>query len=303
MGRVEEVVETLTVRQEGAVLSRICLDFVVYTQGALLAPKTREGVLSFYRRAAERFGASWTWYETPESGAPRRVNAAALEILPHWLAADAKPREEVIFTLRDGEKIDDIGTTGFEIGGYGKRDIPGYLRLSLPVTFLSQGAKAYAALCEDLVTDLPFLSGRAGYSLRWDEYGRRHHREGLRKVEFVAQWYAGIDLPDDSLTVMDDWIGDRLPTISWLTFLGKDLVEKAGDLSALSAPIETRTLPHGLVIQAGPQPETGNSPKSSDLATYQAVAQALKPRLADKRPVILKDTVAWLNRFDPVTTF
>jgi hypothetical protein len=301
MGRAEEVVETLTVRSEGAVNGRICLDFVAYTQNALEDPKTRAGVLDFYLQARERFGAQWLWAETEEAAAPRRVNAGILEWIPKWMEPGARSREQYVLVLRDGEKADDIGTTAFELGGVGQGDFPAFIRLSLPTTFLKDGAPAYASLCEQLVRTLPIASARAGFSLRWDEYSRRHHRAGLKHGDLIAEWYHGIDLPDDSLWILEPSAREALPTVNWLTFLGPRLLAQVGGPDALRSRftplVLLRELPQGLVLQAGPSPETGNSPNSHDLDGYREVAFHLRPILTAKRPAIVRDTDAWMNRF------
>jgi hypothetical protein len=301
MGRVEEVVETLTVRTDGAVTGRVCLDFTVITAGPLSNPKVRAGVLDFYTQARERFGAQWIWaeIETPET--PRRVNAGILGWIPKWMAAEARSREQYVLLLRDGERNDSIGTTAFEIGGVGQGDFPGFLRLSLPVTFLQGGALPYAELCKELLRSLPFSSARAGYSLRWDEYSRRHPRAGLKNADLIAEWYHGIDIPDESLWILEPDAAQRMSTINWLTALGPQLLQSVGGIDNLrrrcSPLIVLHELPQGVLLQAGPSPETGNSPNPNDLDAYREMAFHLQPILATQHPPVVRDTQAWLRRF------
>jgi hypothetical protein len=172
------------------------------------------------------------------------------------------------------------------------------------VSFLNDpGAAAYAHLCDALVETLPFLSAHAGFSLRWDEYGKRHHRQGLKHAEFIAEWYHGIDLPDDSLTILEPDLRQVIRPAGWLTYLSPALVSRVGGVdglrASLSAPVQIRELAQGVVVQAGAHPMTGNSPYPEDLAAYHAIGRALAPLMMADHPPIVRKMQNWLVRFTP----
>jgi hypothetical protein len=300
---LHSLVSNLTVRQGESLLSQICLDFTAYTRPPFFEEKTKSGILDFYKKAAERFGARWRWYESDLMEAPKRVSEQALQLLPQWLAAKSR-REQYTLLLRDGGKDDDVGTTAFEIGAFGKTHQPGFVRLSLPASFLCDpGPAAYAELCDALVENFPFVSAHAGFSLRWDEYGKRHFRQGLKHAEFIAEWYPGIDLPDDSLTILEADLTKSIRPVGWLTYLGSALVGLRGGAeglrASLPAPVQIRPLPHGVVLQAGAHPVTGNSPYPEDLESYQAVGRVLAPLVMTSHPPIVRKMQPWLARFNP----
>lgn len=299
---IDELVEDLTVRINGALVSQICLDFTIYTRSNFFADGCPEGVIDFYKQVIDRFGPQFRWYETENSTRPYRVDANLLDMFPFWFSGESKKRRQYILILRDGEKQDDIRTTSFDSLAYGKADIPGYLRLTLPAAFISKGVEDYINLCTNLVRKLPFLSGRAGYSLRWNEYGAEYYRLGLKHAELIAKRYPGIDLPDDSMTVVEPEIRDAIRPINWLTFLGWDLVEKMNGVNSLKDKlgngISVFELPHGILIQAGQRPATGDTNKGIDLPEYKRVANALKGiRMRKHRPIV-EDMDSWLSRFD-----
>ena len=184
----EQSVQNFVVRVDEALVAQICLDFTVYTSGSFFEEKTRPGVIDFYRQVQTLFGPQWTFYETEATGGPKRADARALELFPSWFSEAARRREQYVLVLRDGQKIDDIGTMAFECGTYSRGNFLGFLRLSLPMKMVAAQSKPYAELCSSLVRSLPFHSARAGYSLRWNEYGVRHHRKGLQYAEIISQW-------------------------------------------------------------------------------------------------------------------
>jgi Protein of unknown function (DUF3396) len=300
---IDGLIEELAVRIDGALISQVCLDFTVYTYSNFFREDTTEGVRDFYRQVIDNFGSSFNWYLTETSTGPRKVDSKALEMFPFWFSTAAKRRTQYILVLRNGDKNDDIGSTSFTSYSIGKGDYPGFLRLTLPATSIAEGTNRYIRLCMSLVRKLPFLSGRAGYSLHWFESGYKYYRKGLAAAELIARRYPGIDIPQDNLTMTEQETPKAIRPINWLTFLGSNFMERIGGVdhlrTSLGSSISVAELPAGgVMIQAGDEPGTGDTNRGIGLPEYHKVGRALKSIRMKRHVPIVSDMEGWMARFD-----
>lgn len=105
---------------------------------------------------------------------------------------------------------------------------------------------------------------------------------------------------------------DRIFTTNWLTILAKDFVQELGGLETLCVAAgpgcEMHAYPGGVILQAGPYPQPGDSNQGIMLKDYQRVAAATAPvRFEDYNvgfmvvpPALdtLDETMSWIKRFD-----
>jgi len=110
-----------------------------------------------------------------------------------------------------------------------------------------------------------------------------------------------------------NYAGQGIKGVNWLTFLHPNFVQRMGGRAALGAAldlpgVEVLDLPSGLMIQAGPAPEIGDTNAQQDCPYYHQVGRVLAPIRDKKFPGLFgppgstmsdaETTREWLSRFD-----
>jgi hypothetical protein len=286
---------------------KLCLDITIYWVGSVF--DIAEGVIDFFEQSMEVVGKDTKYFETETMGGARPVRPDTMSLIPFWFAKTKSRRSIYMLFLESGPKPDLPSDKAFSLRAIeAMRDPPvGAVRLILPVATIGQSATAFIELAKRLVRKLKFASGHGGYSVNWNETGDFGF-DAEQKMFQLSHRYPGIDLPSFTCTLHDIHTGFK--RVNWLTFLGADLVEDLGDdlapLRATKSPIVVHDLPHGLMIQAGPRPETGDVNRRQFLPLYREVGRAIASARMPNHPAFLMNgsaydedaSAAWLSRFD-----
>ncbi|MGU7784456.1 type VI immunity family protein [Burkholderia sp. PU8-34] len=174
-----------------------------------------------------------------------------------------------------------------------------------------------SATIVDFARRLDVYSGYAGYAVNLS----LTERDENEPTEYwLSKRNVALDVGDPMISAMH--LRDKIKTVSWLTAIDKQMLEKIGGLATLRNELPPNwfaldDINGGVVIQAGPEPLPGDSPdaegKGQPLApaNYVVLNAALKDVRAETVARLQRgvwgsapcyDTIpesdAWLRRFD-----
>jgi hypothetical protein len=226
--------------------------------------------------------------------------------------------------VSSGEKADDAGLWEFRVFGileYEEAMPDGgasALTFSVPVPFLVAHPRVFQQMFVDFAKRLNAYNGYAGFAVNLS----LTEAEANTPTEYwLARRYRALDVGNPLLNATH--LRSKLKTVSWLTCLDKTLLEQVGGISALRSELPPDwfalyDMNGGVVIQAGPEPESGGAADEAGKgppvapANYVILNNALK---AVRAPTVWRlqrglmgaaapyfDTTAesdeWLRRFD-----
>ena len=260
------------------------------------------------------------WYADEDLGRLRPATKKRLR-RPVERLRSSKPMPFYAWTMFEGETYESAGATSCSgmvrdplAWHVSMREIESrhlcFLRASFPVESAGDVAGRDRFL-ERLVRwagQLPFVHGYGGLAINQPEATdvRQLQSKGVYEM---ARRHPGYEVDDCGGTVLV--AGDAIKGVNWLTLISARFVERLGGAAALrgrfSGSIALHEVSGGLLIQAGPAPEAGDSEQGDLLPLYREVARALAPvRLATHPslgPAELgsfgpEGTARWLRRFD-----
>ena len=143
---------------------------------------------------------------------------------------------------------------------------------------------------------LPYVSGYVSPALHWAELGQDQAIVESRQI--VAR-HIGYDIQMNETG--RTWLGKRLRGARWINFLGTEILERVGGISALrnSLPstVDVNFVGHGAIIQAGFVPEIGDKARSVDTPVLRAIARCLEPVTAFQEVVLLGSFASWNKEY------
>lgn len=219
---------------------------------------------------------------------------------------------------KGGESFNDASPYSFFIGSYRKwqADLleehgdPGvdFIRFSVPLSFLAEHPGVFQRMVLESADSLEALHGFAG--IRAELSPDRYAEEPTEA--WLAQQWNGLVVGNDFASA-EELSATTIKSVSWLTIIGQEILPKA-DYQWLRSELPPSWFAlyeydHGMVIQAGPAPETAPVADNPLPATYVLPNMIFKPyRIHDctihsntkRRPLIVTDSAraAWLSRFD-----
>ena len=133
------------------------------------------------------------------------------------------------------------------------------LTFSVPIPVLTEHPTAFQRLFLDFARRLDVVSGYAGFAVNLS----LPEAEANTPTEYwFSKRYIGMDVGDPMSVAMH--LRSGMKTVSWLTAINKDLLQKVGGIETLRSELPPDwfafyDLNGGAVIQAGPMPEAGSS--------------------------------------------
>lgn len=301
--------EQLKFVEEGVEYLKPCFSVSVYWRGGLL--EHAEGIRHFYERSLELLRPRLLHYQTDTMKRPKKLKAEAFEFVPFWLSENnPNPKAMRMLFLESSAKPDGASEHAFMLFAMPVLKAGG-VRLVLPVDFVRSELGRLPWLIEEMVSGLRFCSGSAGYGLKFNETSQLSFL-AKRDLYPLIKRYHGLDLDYSSSMLRALEHKPGLGCVNWLTLLGKELIQELGGQASLRArlpgEVQLRPLPHGVMLQAGAQPELGDVNRRQTLPLYHAVGSTLAPvRFKQMMPFIRsppgytvssEETMAWLERFD-----
>lgn len=151
------------------------------------------------------------------------------------------------------------------------------VEMRLPTEFLkTAGAAAFCAFVKAAGAALPYSAGYASIALGYN--AESHVGAAGEIIAPLALRYHGLDVHRHAYTRYD--IADLSLGARWLTFLGPKQVEQLGGAAALTASLPgvlVEAVGHGVMLQAGAEPEIGDVNSQQDTPLLRLVAKAIEP--------------------------
>jgi hypothetical protein len=281
---------------------KLCLDVVLYYEGGFR--ENAEGILHFYNQGMEVIGEKVRYVLVDGEGTFKKVRKDTLQMLPFWTTGEAAPRALYGLDLEGGPTGKDISDTAFQTyNTAGGR--PGWVRLVVPLELISSGVDRFVSLAKTAAEKLQFLSGSAGYAVNV----KRGYPSSMEvsRIAFISKRFRGIDIGRPLF--FSKYVGQSIKCVNWLTFIGEWAIDELGGRAKIKArlgdDIIVHELPHGLMIQAGPEPGFGDVNRREELPLYRKVGQVLKPLRIPLDVLGSYDEIGggqntrnWLARFD-----
>jgi hypothetical protein len=226
--------------------------------------------------------------------------------------------ENFMVVYHDGDQAREAGALSLEAMGLGWRPTSqlGFLRVSFPVTWFSNPRASLRDAMLDLCRTFRPCSGYGGVGMIESRDLELSIAQEPNVVEMLRR-FPGLEA--DYPGVHANWLakGDGgIKGVNWLTVVGDRFLPKLGGADALAADLrrmDPRFVVHrfdgGVVIQAGPRYELGDTERDVWPELYIPLAKKLLPIRIKRHgpmhrpgPGLRLDTAArseaWLRRFD-----
>lgn len=277
-------------------------------------PEVRAAIVECFDKYQETVDPPLTWLfrEEPPEG-PSKMAVEKAKPLKTMLAK-MSPDDAVSFHYTSGKLAHDAGPWEFQVvglpawraamGGWGLCG----LRFSVPLLFVEEHPDEFRDLFVTFAQRLRAVHGYAGHSL---VLSALRYDENQAFEAFLAQTLLGFDAGNLVAGAANAHLG--IKTVSWLTAINQEYLEKIGGMEALwsELPLDWFRLINygeGLVIQAGPQPDAApvDDPVPARLVLPDMLLRPLRaPTVrmhyasAESEPRLIGAAAErWLTRFD-----
>lgn len=301
--------EFLTIRDaKGRTALTIGLVITVYFENPCSQP-VRRAVADVADRYIAAFGKELVWAQH-HSGRVYRVDSNKVPMPGTWIPQILED-ESWSLGFYGGEGIDAAST--FLVSGLGmgyRKDKVGHLHLHLPMRWLADNPGGFPPYLLDICKRIRPLSGYAGVGFQLPDTF-----EGQIKSELIiaplAKRFPGVEVDEPGQTAINIEDGG-IKGVNWLTILDDRYLPELGGLDYLRMRLPEETFPFykydgGLIIQAGPWPQIGDTTKNLWPQHYVTLAKVLKKiQIKEHYGLIQKTRGAldnefmkeWLVRFD-----
>lgn len=257
---------------------------------------------------------TWLWREEPPEGPDKQPYAKAKPM--REMMKNMHEDDLVSFGYVSGQKPHDAGEWEFHVSGIrGWQEKMGTwglcsLRFSLPLLYFGEHPIAFQTLFLSFARKLKAEHGYGGYGLVLSLV-RRDECEPFEA--YYSDQMHGFDV--GSPVWNSEAVKNGIKTVSWLTAINNDMVEKLGGLYMINSELPPLWFAkydygNGIVIQAGPTPEAApvaTNPKPAILVLPNMTLKAVRtPKIGslhhnsqNGEPCITGWAAEqWLQRFD-----
>lgn len=252
-----------------------------------------------------------TWARLGGGNKSQKMTKSTYKKIEQWLTGETEYGNICWISAHSGD-IDCMGDFGFMLTGYGKAndemdEEACHLEITFPLWFLEKHtSEKVMAILIKMANLIPFYAGVAGFVFKRSPY---KFNLLLPLMETLSKKYLGIEITaNDRLCYLAD---KGLPTVNWLTFIGKKHLNKAGGIKAISEKLPKSAtitkLKYGIVVSASTEPSIGDTTQEIDshFKSIKAVSKALESiqykdaRYAfDDMRMDGTQTVKYLNRLE-----
>lgn len=297
----------------GVILLRLCFQILFFFRQSGEVGK-RQAVLDVLEEYTRVTGDVYRWTQNPQSGAWKRLIQGWKEYVQpkDWLM-DISSKESWEFIYHAGEKAADASDIEIDAYGedfWGNRDptMASYLLCQFPLDFFGT-PDDFASLARDWSARLRPEHGYGGFCLA-RSHGDEHGMASSYEYQ-LAQRFPGVDVRWP-LSLCED-LGDAIKGADWLTIVSEHYVDILGGRKAVRQAMGDMPMleyDDGVVLQAGPLPQLGDTEHGIDLPDYRRVAAIVEPvRMKHLKGIHIgsaphprfsrEEYTQWLARFNP----
>jgi hypothetical protein len=277
-------------------------------------PEVREAICACFDEyeAIAKEHLTWLWREEPPEGPDKFAYAKAPSM--RQMVKRMSENDSVGFAYISGDKPHDAGDWVFYVSGprgwQAKMGSWGtaFLRFSVPLLYVEENPTVFQAMFVSFAKRLKVLHGHGGHGLVLSVV---RESDNQPFEAYLSEILRGMDIgaPHRAARTADKGI----KTVSWLTAVNYEMVDKIGGLSAIRSelPMDWFALYEygaGVVIQSGPKPEAApaDQPKPARLVLPNMLFKDVRaPSVDIHRPskdgeprLIGWGAEQWLQRFD-----
>ncbi|HRI65261.1 MAG TPA: DUF3396 domain-containing protein [Polyangium sp.] len=302
--------EFLTIRDaKGRTALTVGLIVTVYFENPS-SQRVRQAVADIADRYIAEFHKELVWTQQPKTGRVHSIRKNRVPLPGAWIP-QLSEGESWSLGFYGGEDID--GASPFLVGGLGdpyRKDVLGYVHIHLPMRWHADYPGEFPSYVLDLCQRIRPVSGYAGVGF---QLPRTY--EGQIKSEFLiaplAKRFPGVEV-DEPIETMHCIEKGGIKGVNWLTILDDRYLPEVGGLDYLRMRLPENAFPFykydgGLIIQAGPWPQIGDTMKNLWPEHYVTLTKVLKKIqikehygiIQKKRGAMDNDAMKeWIFRFD-----
>jgi len=288
-------------RDDGQCVVKLGAAVSLYYKGTFR--ENARGIVQFYRTCIRQIGPFVKFFHVDGKNQPRKLKEDTLNLLPFWASEGYEDRGIYGLCLESGSGRYDVSDKAFKLyEGLNE----GQVRMMLPLEFVAENPAAFVEVAKTACDEITFWSGTGGFALNvFPDYPTDLPD---RRIGFVANRFIGIDVePFGALASSAD---KGIKNIDWLTLVGDVFLQKAGGPDAVQKQLNTlegvtvHDLQHGIMIQAGSQPEFGDVNRNERLELYHQIGKVLRPLMIPEADLDVGDRIGgvelsekWVYRF------
>jgi Protein of unknown function (DUF3396) len=270
----------------------------------------RQAVADVAQEYIARYREHLVWAQHATTGRVHQIKSNRVPLPDAWIP-HLPDDESWSLGFYGGKEMD--AASAFLVSGLGtayRKDKVGYLHIHLPIRWLADHPGEFPAYVLDVCKRLRPVSGYAGVGFQLPDTF-----DGQIKSEFLiaplAKRFPGVEVDEPSQTSIH-LVRGGIKGVNWLTILDDRYLPEVGGLDYLRMRLPEDTFPFykydgGLIIQAGPWPQMGDTTKNLWPEHYVTLAKVLKKiQIKEHYGLIQKKRGAldnefmkeWLIRFD-----
>lgn len=269
------------------------------------------GMLRCYEAFLARCEPHLRWCADEVSGKYRQAHPSILR-LPMQRALDAVEADRFYaWMATSGQAYQDASPYQFhgifsESSGWGE-GLLGHVRMAFDPGLFRIPPGAFLSHLKESAADLSVYHGQAGFSFSESmSRGRQQSNEHL--VLKASERFVGVEVEGDGASRR--CCQDAIKGVNWLTFIAGPFVDRLGGMRALEtqlgSDIVVHPMPWGVLIQAGPEPQVGDTAAEDTLSLYRRVNKVLRPirvGVHSNLGVVFDEeqTRRWIERLDEPT--
>ena len=261
-GRIEE----FRLEEHGVRLMQLSFGMRLFFKGPF--SEVREGVGELWRRYLELVGKNTlTWARLGGGNRSRKVDVSVFRTIEAWLAGTKDYGETCWISVHNGP-MDRLESHSFMVEGHDRQldweREASYVELNLPLDFPAVAdPAALGRTLIHLAEPTVFHDGVGGFAFHRSPY---KFNSTVRRMGQLGMRYQGVEIAAAERLAYLAVHG--LPTVNWITFLGKELLQRIGGPQALATMLPPTSpvtpLPHGVAVQSGAHPVLGDRNEPDD---------------------------------------
>lgn len=232
---------------------KLGIGFTLYFKRPFL--DVRHGVHQFWLIYRDFIGDNFTWARLGGGNRSRKVNSAVYKTMDTWFSGTASYGPICWMSIHDGP-FDCMGNFGLELVGEGPVEFEtdersGFVHVVFPISTISNiGEEGFIELACKMAASVDYHAGVAGYCFQRSPYT---YMSLLPRLRALSRRFVGVEITAAHRLA---YLAERgVPTVNWLTFVGKEHLDRLGGLKFLSGSLHKqlsiKTVGSGVVIICG----------------------------------------------------